>query len=440
MESPLAPLAIQKVDLRYGPIECADISPDGRIMVFGNIRGHVIFWDMSSNSEMHKVVLPNNWEIQITFPKNGDSWDGIIRVRNLIGGPPAQCVQGGCDGDGGGADQKTPAIILPDCSHVNFKIEGCPPYIDWTAPSMRKINHMGAHDDTVSCVLFTPDGSKVVSCSYDNTIRMWSVESGRELWCMRGSVDDRSSYERPISAAFSPDGSKLVVGTRQGNVYVLSVETRTRLATMKRRHGGEVWWVAFSPDGSKVASCSWDGTCKIWSATHGTLLRILQEYDEELDEKCMVVAYMSNDRIVAGTNKDTCKIWSVDHGTLIQTMTGDTVGREHPDYIISMAFSQDGRYMVTGSTDACRVWDIATGKLVHTMKQHGHGYRVVFARFSKDDQYLVSVCEKNSICTESRYMVSEEILDCICAAYNLPGGVKRQWGTFAGIEKLLKKW
>ena len=50
------------------------------------------------------------------------------------------------------------------------------------------------HSYDVSSVAFSPDGTKVVSGSYDETVKIWNVESGDVLHTLSGEreYDDES--------------------------------------------------------------------------------------------------------------------------------------------------------------------------------------------------------------------------------------------------------
>ena len=53
-------------------------------------------------------------------------------------------------------------------------------------------------------VSFSPDGSRIVSGSQDNTVRVWDSQTGVELMKLEG----HTSYVTSVS--FSPDGSRIV--------------------------------------------------------------------------------------------------------------------------------------------------------------------------------------------------------------------------------------
>jgi WD40 repeat protein len=61
------------------------------------------------------------------------------------------------------------------------------------------------HDDYIFFVAFSPDGSKIVSGSADNTIRIWDASTGVEM------LPPLQGHDQVInSVAFSPDGSKII--------------------------------------------------------------------------------------------------------------------------------------------------------------------------------------------------------------------------------------
>ena len=62
-------------------------------------------------------------------------------------------------------------------------------------------------------VSFSPDGSRIVSGSGDNTVRVWDAVTGEVINTLTG----HSGYV--FSVSFSPDGSRIVSGS-QDNIRV----------------------------------------------------------------------------------------------------------------------------------------------------------------------------------------------------------------------------
>ena len=61
--------------------------------------------------------------------------------------------------------------------------------------------------DVVTSAAFSPDGSRIVTASWDKTARIWDAATAKEIAVLRGHDD--SVY----SAAFSPDGSRIVTAS-----------------------------------------------------------------------------------------------------------------------------------------------------------------------------------------------------------------------------------
>ena len=100
----------------------------------------------------------------------------------------------------------------------------------WNLASGRLERTLEGHTDTVGAVAVTADGQRIISGSYDHTVRVWNLASGTELahWATdTGPV---------VSCAGSPhDPTTLVYGDSDGRVVVLSLqEPRSARGTSTR--------------------------------------------------------------------------------------------------------------------------------------------------------------------------------------------------------------
>ena len=72
-------------------------------------------------------------------------------------------------------------------------------------------------------VAFSPDGTRIVSGSYDNTVRIWDTSTGEQLVVLQGHEDAVSSV------AFSADGERVASASRDGTIRIWdSVPDRVR--------------------------------------------------------------------------------------------------------------------------------------------------------------------------------------------------------------------
>jgi hypothetical protein len=84
------------------------------------------------------------------------------------------------------------------------------------------------HSDTVSSAAFSSDGRRIITAAWDNTVRLWDIDSHGPIAVIRHP-------ERVLSAEFSPDDDNIVTGssdvtTRLWHVFV---DTRKLIATAK---------------------------------------------------------------------------------------------------------------------------------------------------------------------------------------------------------------
>src|SRR5262249_41416609 len=67
---------------------------------------------------------------------------------------------------------------------------------------------LAGHNTRVSSLAFSPDGTRLVSASMDQTARLWEVETGKLLAVLRGH--SHKLYE----VQFSPDGAHVLTASQ----------------------------------------------------------------------------------------------------------------------------------------------------------------------------------------------------------------------------------
>ncbi|PHS06667.1 MAG: hypothetical protein COA78_14100 [Blastopirellula sp.] len=235
----------------------------------------------------------------------------------------------------------------------------------------------------IMSIAFSPDGSRLASGSYHDTIKLWDVQTGSELKTLTGHTGLISTIE---SIAFSPDGSRLASGSRDKTIKLWDVQTGSELKTLTG-HTSQVASIAFSPDGSRLASGSYDKTIKLWDVQTGSELKTLTGHTQYITS---IAFSPDGSRLASGSYDEMIKLWDVQTGSELKTLTGHT-GR-----VTSIAFSPDGKRIASGSWDSTiKFWDTQTGSELKTLT--GHIQFITSIAFSPDGSRLASGSKDETI-------------------------------------------
>lgn len=141
-------------------------------------------------------------------------------------------------------------------------------------------------------------------------------------------------------------------------------ETAPRLR-LARLHSLSGHWAAvfdarFDPSGDRIASASYDGSVRLWSAHHGSPLRTFAH-----DGKVGAVAFAAGGRLCSG-GAENVRVWDIETGQLLHTLAAD------PGQVTSIAPARAGTHVVAGGFEGTvRVFELDSGRLVRTMTQPG---------------------------------------------------------------------
>ena len=127
--------------------------------------------------------------------------------------------------------------------------------------------HTG-HGGPVRGLALSPDGSTLVTASFDYSAVVWGAKKLDERATLLG-------HDAAVNTAgFSADGSLLATAGDDGAILlwdVAQLQQPKATPVILSGHKGKVVDLAFSGDGSMLASASWDGSIGIWSLSGSTV-------------------------------------------------------------------------------------------------------------------------------------------------------------------------
>ncbi|MEM9091028.1 MAG: TIR domain-containing protein [Cyanobacteria bacterium P01_F01_bin.53] len=250
----------------------------------------------------------------------------------------------------------------------------------WDVKSGQALKVFEGHTDRVWSVAFSPDGSRALSASYDNTVRLWDVRSGQALKVFHGHTSG------VWSIVFSPDGSRALSASEDNTMRLWDIDSGKTLRVFQG-HASSVYSVAFSPDNAHALSASEDKTVRLWNINSGKTLRVFQGHTDSIWD----IAFSSDGkRILSASEDKTVRLWNTDSGQALRVFD------EHTDRVRSITFSPDGKRALSASNDkTVRLWDVQSGQVLRVFE--GHTDRVWSVAFSPDGKRALSPSDDKTV-------------------------------------------
>jgi WD40 repeat protein/tRNA A-37 threonylcarbamoyl transferase component Bud32 len=211
-----------------------------------------------------------------------------------------------------------------------------------------------ATEELSLCVMFSPDSATLLTGAgfSDPIIRLWDARSGQA----RGSMDGHSSaYVTDL--LFTPDGSRLISSSADQTIRLWDWTTRKPTGLL-RGHLDEVDGMALGPDGRTLASRCKDGSIYLWDLNKplGQLgYQTLPSRLRQVPGSRLAQFTPDSGSILGVESSGGVALW--DANTLKETRRFSGVSTN-----AVIGFSPDSRWLVSSDRrDKLSVWDLASG-------------------------------------------------------------------------------
>jgi WD40 repeat protein len=250
----------------------------------------------------------------------------------------------------------------------------------WDIETGRELHTLTGHTSGVIALAMTTDGLHAISGSLDKTLRVWNLVSGQELHTLAGHTHGI------IAVAVTPDSCRVIFGSMDKTLKIWDLVNNRELHTLKG-HTDLIWTVAVTPDGLRAISGSYDNTLKVWNLESGQELHTLKGHTGSVRT---VAVTPDGLRAVSGSEDYTLKVWDLETGTELHTLKG------HTGSVMAVAVTPDGLHAVSGSDDhTLKVWDIETGRKLYTLA--GNSGLVSAVAVTPDGRWAVSGSWDNTL-------------------------------------------
>ena len=261
--------------------------------------------------------------------------------------------------------------------------------LEKTVYNVRELRSFRGHNSVIMAVSFSPDGKIIASASFDKTIKLWQVSTGKLLTTLDGH------QERLWSLRFSPDGKTLASSSYDSTIKLWNVADGTLIKTIFGHNKTQVRSVDFSPNGKLLASSDSRGWIKLWNPKDGTLIKSIPAHRTKKGRSWWVTAIKFNrdGKILASTSSDrTVKLWKVANGSLnlLKILKG------HRGNVRTVDFHPNNNYLASAGADGMvKLWDLNKGEELQTLR--GHRNPVWAVQFTPDGKRLVSASSDSTI-------------------------------------------
>jgi WD40 repeat protein len=218
-------------------------SPDGKTIATASADKTVKLWDVATGKELATLEAHEDIVSSVAFSKDGaqlatGSFDGTAKVWNTADRKLVHTFRG------------HRGAVLTVAFNPNGRalaaggIDGTVRVweLDGKNPEGGRVQR--AHQLWVNAIAYRPDGEGLASVSSDNEI--WFNPRVGKLVVVRPKLAEVRSL------SITPDGKLLATGTRYGITKVWDAKG-DEVASIKGKHTGDIWAVAFSHDGKLLA-------------------------------------------------------------------------------------------------------------------------------------------------------------------------------------------
>jgi guanine nucleotide-binding protein subunit beta-2-like 1 protein len=210
------------------------------------------------------------------------------------------------------------------------------------------------HNHFVSDVVISSDGVYAVSGSWDATLRLWEIKSGKCIMRFIGHTKD------VLSVAFDYEKSKIISGSRDRTIKLWNIKGECKYTFIDDGHSDWVSCVRFPPTEKApvLVSAGCDKIVKVWNLRDFNIRNNLIGHHGYLN----TVTVSPDGSLCASGGKDgIAMLWDLSEGKKLYSLDAG-------DIIYSLVFSPNRYWLVAATSNLIKIWDLESKHMVDEIR------------------------------------------------------------------------
>lgn len=194
------------------------------------------------------------------------------------------------------------------------------------------LHTLSDHNNYITSINFNQDGSKIISSSFDLTIKIWDTETGKIL-----NIFQDNNYINYVT--FNSNGDKILYVTNLGLIKILDIINNVCLNT-HFEDNLDITSVNFNNNETKIIIGSSNGNIKIWKLETDEIININIGNTLFLPN----LVFNSDNTKFASSENLTINIWDSNTGDCLNKLVGHNAStisfNDNDNKIISLGFDR----------------------------------------------------------------------------------------------------
>jgi len=216
------------------------------------------------------------------------------------------------------------------------------------------LKRLTGHSHFVQDVAISSDGQFGLSGSWDGTLRLWELASGKTRIKFVGHTKD------VLSVAFSADNRQIVSGSRDKTINLWNTLGQLKYTISEDGHTDWVSCVRFSPNHNQpvIVSAGWDKLVKVWNLTTCKLRCDLKGHTGYVNS---VTVSPDGSLCASGGKGGIAMLWDLNEGRHLSSLDAG-------DIIHALCFSPKKYWLCAATASLIKIWDLESKVCVDELK------------------------------------------------------------------------